>query len=152
LREIWTDAIEGVGPRGGERMKKHMIVMIPPGFSRGVPGRYIPEDAEIIPGVTYASLVGIMLADGTVCPGILSEDKTFVIEDINSETLRNRELLGFLEKGTVYRQFAHGHIAYNINAKLIFCTQPFEPSMEIMRIFDIKYWVPEVYKLQEVKQ
>ncbi len=130
-------------------MKQHKIIMVPAGFGM-LPKRFIPEGAEIIGGMTAAGLLGTIDSNGKVHPGLLSEDKTFVIEDAHRNTITYDPLLICLRMGRVHRRLAGGTIDYPIKAKLILCTQPFVPSHFVKTIFDIETWEPKIVMMQRV--
>ncbi len=134
-------------------MKKHKIIMSPPGFGR-LPKRFIPEGAQIIGAMTEAGLMGTIYPGGKIYSGLLSEDKTFVIEDAHVNLIKRPALLAALRMGRVHRRLASGTIDYDIKARLVLCTRPFEPSEDVKEIFDIEEWEPcrEDLTLVELKR
>ncbi len=122
-------------------MKKHKIIMRPPGFGR-IPERFIPEGAEMIGYMTEAGLMGTIHSDGGIYSGLLSEDKTFVIEDAHIELIKRPALLAALRMGKVYKRLSMGTISYEIKARLVLITQPFVPDEDVKEIFDIEEWIP----------
>ncbi len=130
-------------------MKQHKIIMRPAGFGM-LPKRFISEGAEVIEGMTEAGLLGTIDLDGVLHPGLLSEDKTFVIMDVQQELIKMHSLLTCLHVGRVYRRLAGGVIDYLVQARLILCTQPFVPNHWMKQIFDIETWEPDIVMMKRV--